>query len=78
MLNRNYIRPLDSHYGIPILFEIKKDGYLRLFVYYKAVNTLVESYSSVIVDKLLSGLQRSMYLPRLDLYGRYSHIPIVG
>ena len=29
MLEHGFIRPLDSPYGVPILFECKKDGSLR-------------------------------------------------
>jgi len=35
MLDKRYIRPSLSQWGVPVLFVKKKDGTLRLFINYK-------------------------------------------
>ena len=73
MLSKNQIRPYDGPYGVPILFEKKKHGMLKLCVDYRALkkNITIDSNPLPHIDKLLSILQGAKYFSRLDLCNGY-------
>ena len=53
-LERGYIRPLTSSAGYPILFVLKKNGKLRLYVDYRQLNdiTIKNRYPLPRIDEL--------------------------
>jgi hypothetical protein len=54
LLRKGYIRPSVSPWGAPIIFVKKKDGTLRLCIYFKHLNkvTIKNKYPLPIIDYL--------------------------
>jgi len=53
-MKKGFIQPLKSPAGYPILFVLKKDGSLRLYVDYRKLNeiTIKNSYPLPLISKL--------------------------
>ena len=60
-LHKGWIRPSTSPYGAPILFVWKKDGSLRMYVDYHALNaqTVLDKYPLPRIEDLLDRLARA-------------------
>ncbi len=79
LLTKGYIKINKSPYGAPILFVHKKDGKLRMFVDYRAINkvTMKNWYPLPRIDDFLDRLLGAKVFSRIDLRSRYYQIQIV-
>jgi hypothetical protein len=64
LLEKGYIKPSKSPYGAPVLFVHKKDGTLRMFVDYRALNkeTVKNRYPLPCIDDLFDRLSEPRFL----------------
>ena len=62
----NHIQPSDSPFGAPILFTKKKDGSLRMYIDYCALNrdTFTDSYPIPRIDEILTRLKGARFFSR--------------
>ena len=67
-LASNYIKPFKSSANISILFILKKDGSLYLYIDYSRLNnlTIKNCYLLSLINKLLDFLDRTKYFTQLD------------
>lgn len=79
MLKARFIRPSKAPYGVPILFQKKKDGSLKMSVDYWALNKVMvwNNYPVPIVDELFNRLEKARYFTKLDLRLGYNQVRIV-
>ena len=72
-LDKGFIRPSTSPYGMPILFASKKDGTLCMCVDYRALNknTKKDAYPIPRIDNLLDRLQKARIFSKIDLSQGY-------
>ena len=77
-LESNRIVPSSSPYGAPILFARKKDGKLRMFIDYRALNsnTVINSFPLPRIDELLQRISGAKYFSKLDRCDGYHQIPV--
>jgi hypothetical protein len=78
LLDKGYIRPSSSRWGYPALFVKKKDGSLRLCVYYKPLNavTIKNKYPLPRIDVLFDQLAGAKVFSKIDLRSGYHQIKI--
>jgi hypothetical protein len=71
MIDNDFIRPISSPWGAPILFVKKKDGTMRMCIDHRDLNkaTIKNRYPLPRIDDLFDQLQDSRYLSKLT-YGR--------
>ena len=64
LLNKGFIRPCISPWGVPVLFVNKKDGSLRMCIDYRHLNkvTVKNKYPLPQIDDLFDQLQGASYL----------------
>jgi hypothetical protein len=76
MMDKGYIRPSVSPWGTPILFVKKKDGTLRLCVYYRQLNkeTINNKYPLPIIDDLFDQLRVASIFSKIDLRSGYHQV----
>ena len=79
-LKNSWIRRSTSEAGAPILFVLKKDGTLRLYIDYRRLNAITKKnrYPLLLISKTLDRLGRSTFFSKLDLKDTYYRIPIKG
>jgi hypothetical protein len=67
-----------SSYSAPVLFVKKKDGILRMYIDYRALNsqTVKNCYALPRIDELLDRLHDAKIFTKLDLTSRYYQIAI--
>ncbi|GJU71051.1 reverse transcriptase domain-containing protein [Tanacetum coccineum] len=67
--DKGFIRPSHSPWGAPVLFVKKKDGSLRMCIYYRELNklTIKNRYPLPRIDDLFNQLQGSRYFSKIDL-----------
>ena len=77
-MSKDFIRNRSSSCASPILFVKKKDGSLRLFVDYRALNdiTIKARYPLPRIDETLNQIRAAKYFTRLDLRSGYNLIRI--
>ena len=73
MLDKGFIRPSTSPWGVPVLFVKKKDGTLRLCIDYRELNkvTVKNKYPLSRIDDLFDQLQGAQYFSKIDLRSGY-------
>jgi hypothetical protein len=78
LLAKGYIKPSKSPNGAPILFVHKKDGTLRMFVDYRALNkvTMKNRYPLLWTDDLFDRLLGAKMFNRIDMRFGYYQIRI--
>lgn len=78
MIEKEFIRLSHSPWGAPILFFKKKDGSLRLCIYYKESNkvTIKNKYPLPRIDELFDQLAGSMVFPKIDLRSGYHPLKV--
>ena len=78
LLEQGFIRPSNSPWGAPILFQKKKDGSLRLCIDDRGLNqvTVKNKYPIPRIDELLDRLHGSKVFTNIDLRSRYYQIRI--
>ena len=77
-LKKGYIRPSQSSIGYPILFILKKDSKLRLYIHYRQLNIIIKKncYLLQFINKLKNRLFEVQWFTTLDLPGIYRLIRI--
>ncbi|CAA6674556.1 unnamed protein product [Spirodela intermedia] len=78
-LEVGHIRPSHAPFGVPVLFQQKKDEMLRLCVDYKALNkmTIKNKYSVPNAEDLFNKLGVVRIFLKLDLKSRYHQVCIL-
>ena len=78
LLKKGWIEDSQSPYGASILFVTKKDGSLRMFVDYRALNQITIKDRSPLprIDDLLSQMNGATVFSSLDLAQGYHQIRI--
>lgn len=76
LLNKGFIQPSTSPWGAPVLFAAKKDGGLRLFIDYRALNkqTVKNCYPLPRIDDIFDVLRKRTIFTTLDLRSGYHQI----
>ena len=69
LIDKNYVRPSVSPLGAPILFIKKKDGTLRLCIYYHQLNqmTIKNRYPLPPIDDLFDQIHGATIFSKIDL-----------
>ena len=77
-LKKGFIRPSESPAGYPVLFQLKKDGTLRLCVDYKKLNevTIRNSYPIPLISEIIEKVKDAKYFTKLDLRSAYNLVRI--
>jgi hypothetical protein len=77
-LKNRWIKRSVSEVGTPILFVLKKDSSLRLYVDYRGLNTITKKncYPLPLISEILNRLGRAIVFSVLDLKDAYYRIPI--
>jgi hypothetical protein len=80
MMDKGYIRPSVSPWGALVLFVKKKDGTLRLCIYYRQLNkvTIKNKYPLPRIDDLFNQLGGASIFSKIDLRFRYHQVRIKG
>jgi hypothetical protein len=75
---KGYIRPSSSPWGAPVLFITKKDGSMRMCIYYRSLNevTIKNKYPLPRIDDLFDQLQGAKYFSKIDLRSGYHQLRI--
>ena len=78
LLEKGFIRPSVSPWGVPVLFVKKKDGTLRFCVDYRQLNkmTLKNKYQLPKIDDLFDQLKDSSVFSKIDLRFGYHQLRI--
>jgi hypothetical protein len=76
--HKGYIRPSSSPWGAPVLFVTKKDGSMRMCIYYWSLNevTIKNKYPLPRIDDLFYQLQGAKYFSKIDLRSGYHQLRI--
>ncbi|MBW0535489.1 hypothetical protein O181_075204, partial [Austropuccinia psidii MF-1] len=77
-VENGFIRPNSSSTGAPVLFVKKKDGGLRLCVYYRKLNAVTRKnkYPVPPMNQILNVLNVSSIFSKIDLRGAYNVLQI--
>jgi hypothetical protein len=77
-LKNRWIKRSVSEVGTPILFVLKKDGSLRLYVDYRGLNAIIKKncYLLPLISEMLNRLRRATVFSALDLKDAYYRILI--
>ncbi|KAL0544935.1 hypothetical protein IC582_020065 [Cucumis melo] len=78
LLDKGFIRPSVSPWGAPVLFVKKKDGSMRLCIYYRELNkvTVKNRYPLPRIDDLFDQLQGATVFSKIDLRSGYHQLII--
>ena len=78
LLSKGFIQPSTSSWGAPILFVKKKDGSLRLCIYYRQLNraTICNKYPIPYIDELFDQLRGSRVYSKIDLRSGYHQLRV--
>ncbi|KAH9670137.1 Endonuclease [Citrus sinensis] len=78
LLDAGYIRPSKAPFGAPVLFQKKKDGFLRMCIDYRALNkiTIKNKYPIPLIVDLFDQLGSARYFTKLDLQSGYYQVRI--
>ena len=78
LLEKGQIRPSKSLAGVLILFVLKLDGTIRLYIDYRGLNkiTIKNRYLLLLVSKMLDRLSRAKIFTKLDLQDAYYRLRI--
>ncbi|GJW91841.1 putative nucleotidyltransferase, ribonuclease H [Tanacetum coccineum] len=77
-MDAGYIRPSKAPYGVLVLFQRKKDWYLRMCIDYRALNkvTIKNKYPIPLIADLFDQLGKARYFTKLDLRSGYYQVRI--
>ena len=78
LLDKGFIRPSFSTWGVPVLFVKKKDGSLRLCIDYRQLNkvTIRNKYHLPKIEDLFNQLQGVKVFSKIDLCSGYHQLRI--
>ncbi len=73
LLNQEIVRPSTSPYAAPVTLVKKKDGSLRLCIYYRDLNaqTIKDAFPLPRMDEIRTQLDGKKYFATLDLASSY-------
>ena len=76
LIDKKYIRPSVSPWGVPVIFVKKRDGTLRLCIDYHQLNkmTIQNRYPLTHIDYLFDQLRGAMVFSKIDLRSRYHQV----
>jgi hypothetical protein len=77
-LAKGFIQESKSPADTPILFALKKDNSLRLYVNYQGLNTITvkNRYSLPLIFKIIDQVQKACYFSKIDLKNTYYRLRI--
>jgi hypothetical protein len=77
-LAKGFIRESKSLAGAPILFALKKDDSLRLYVDYQGLNaiTVKNRYLLSLISEIINRVQEACYFSKIDLKNAYYRLRI--
>jgi hypothetical protein len=80
MMDKGYIRPSVSPWGVPVLFMKNKDGTFRLCIDYRKLNkvTIKNKYPLPKIDDLFDQLGGASIFSKIDLRSGYHQVRIKG
>jgi hypothetical protein len=72
-LAKGFIQESKSPTNAPILFALKKDGSLRLYINYQGLNTITvkNRYPLSLISKIINQVQGACYFSKIDLKDAY-------
>ncbi|KAD3640048.1 hypothetical protein E3N88_29271 [Mikania micrantha] len=78
LLDKGFIRPSYSPWGVPVLFVKKKDGSFRMCIDYRELNklTIKNRYPLPRIDDLFDQLQAAQYFSKIDLRSGYHQLRV--
>ncbi|GMI64709.1 hypothetical protein HRI_000140200 [Hibiscus trionum] len=78
LLDRGFIRPSVSPWGVPVLFVKKKDGTMRTCIDYRQLNklTIKNKYSFPRIDDLFDQFWGASMFSKIDLRSRYYQLKV--
>jgi hypothetical protein len=78
LLDKGFIRPSVSTWGVPVLFVKKKDGSMELCIDYREINrvTVRNKYPLPRIDDLFDQLQEAQIFSKIDLRSGYHQLKI--
>nr|GFC46676.1 putative reverse transcriptase domain, aspartic peptidase domain protein [Tanacetum cinerariifolium] len=78
LLERGFIRLSVSPWVAPVLFVKKKDGSMRLYIYYRKLNkiTIHNRYPLPQIDDLFDQLQGAIHFSKIDLRSGYHQLRV--
>ncbi|KAH0682752.1 hypothetical protein KY285_020264 [Solanum tuberosum] len=78
LLDKVFIRPSVSPWSAPVLFVRKKDGSLRMCIYYRQLNkaTIKNKYPLTRIDNLFDQLQCAKCFSKIELRSGYHQIRV--
>ncbi|TYK23510.1 retrotransposon protein, putative, Ty3-gypsy subclass [Cucumis melo var. makuwa] len=78
LMDKGFIRPSVSPWGVPVLFVKKKDGSMRLCIDYRELNkvTVKNRYPLPRIDDLFDQLQGATVFSKIDLRSSYHQLKI--
>ena len=78
LLDKGYIHPSSSPWGLPVLLVEKKDGSLRMVVDYRGLNevTIKNKYPLPMINDLFDQLQGAKVFSKIDLRSGYHQLKI--
>ncbi|KAL0303196.1 UNVERIFIED_CONTAM: Transposon Ty3-G Gag-Pol polyprotein [Sesamum radiatum] len=78
MLESSIIKPANSPYGAPVMFQKKADGSLRMCCDYRTLNkiTVKNKYPIPLVADCFDRLSQAKYFTKIDLRSDYWHVRI--
>ena len=78
LVDAGYVRPSKAHYSVPMFFQRKHDGLLRLCIDYRALNklTVKNKYHIPFIADLFDQLGDATWFTKLDLRFGYYQVRI--
>ena len=78
LLDKGFIKPRTSPWGVPVLFAKKKDKTLRLCIDYRQLNrvTIKNRYPLPRIDDLFDQLREALVYSKLDLRSGYHQLRV--
>ncbi|KAF5477291.1 hypothetical protein F2P56_003941, partial [Juglans regia] len=78
LVDKGFIQPSSSPWGVPVLFVKKKDGTLRMCIDYRELNkvTIKNKYPLPRIDDLFDQLQGAAVFSKIDLRSGYHQLRI--
>ena len=78
LLNKGFIRTINSPVGTPVLF-VKKQGGLRFYINYQGLNNITtkDQYHLPLIKETLSGISKVRYFTKLDITAVFYKIHII-
>ncbi|KAI3827856.1 hypothetical protein L1987_01943 [Smallanthus sonchifolius] len=78
LLDKGFIRPSTSPWGVPVLFVKKKDKSMRMCIDYRELNklTVKNRYPLPRIDDMFDQLQGAKYFSKIDLRSGYHQLKV--